>query len=139
MKKLIALCLIALVANCAHKHDRNSYKTFGTKVFKETDANGDGVFTKKELLDRNKKSFDKTDANHDCKITREEAKAAGREKQFDEHGKLVKKGYYTCKESFAVQERHFAEADRNHDGKVTKEEHKKYFLSKKGKKDDDNN
>ena len=40
MKKLIALCLIALVANCAHKHDRNSYKTFGTKVFKETDANG---------------------------------------------------------------------------------------------------
>ena len=46
------------------------------KMFEMHDANGDGVVTEAEFLDRAKERFAQMDADGDGKLTQEEAKAA---------------------------------------------------------------
>lgn len=127
MKKILIVCIMALVASCSHNpfSKENSHKRLCKKIFKMQDANNDEVITKQELTAHHKAQFNKIDADHNGKLTRAEAKSVKVEEDFDMHGNKAKKGHLTFKETLKIEEERFKKADTNRDGKVSKKEFKK--------------
>ncbi len=124
MKKFLVLVAAVTVTNCSTIKSY-SYDRTGAKIFKAMDHNHDGFVSLRELENYQKAKFDKIDTNHDCKITRAEAKAVGREANFNKIGK----SHLTCKGEVAAEKALFKKVDLNHDKKVSAEEYKKHYLA----------
>jgi Ca2+-binding EF-hand superfamily protein len=138
MKKTVyciaaASCLILAVAPALAEEGMAHHGGFAEKMFREMDANNDGVVTKKEFDAFHNKMFKEMDANGDGKITHEEMEAmhkkmAGKmqehfKQRFDEadanhDGALSKEEA----QKMPMVAQHFDEIDTNHDGKVTMDE-----------------
>jgi len=138
MKKTVyciaaASCLAFAAAPALADEGMEHHGGYAEKMFKEMDANNDGVVTKKEFDAFHNKMFKEMDANGDGKITREEMEAmhkkmAGQtqerfKQRFDEadanhDGALSKEEA----QKMPMVAQHFDEIDANHDGKVTMDE-----------------
>lgn len=86
MKKFLMLAAVALVAVPAisHAEDKPTPPPAGehggpSKMFKDTDTNGDGMMSKEEFMAFHEKRFAEMDSNGDGQISGDEAKAKAKE------------------------------------------------------------
>jgi hypothetical protein len=85
MKKFLMLAALALVALPAVSHAEDTAAPPAGehggpgKMFKDTDANGDGMMSKEEFMAFHEKRFTEMDTNGDGQISADEAKAKAKE------------------------------------------------------------